>query len=143
MVGLKTGGFGMFFGVLLLTSWTGLFVCQLIAAISPSSQTAISGFPVALFFTITFAGYMIFIPTFPDWLSAWAPYISFLRFSFQALVLNEFNDNSDLPLSQVYIDALGFNDYTASQCAPVPIIFLLMFAGLLLVGLRHVNYEER
>lgn len=143
MTGLKSGGFGLFCGVLIITSWTGLFVCQLIASVSPSAQSAISGFPVALFFTITFAGYMIFIPTFPDWLSSWAPYISFMRFSFQALVLNEFNDNSALPYSQEYINSLGFQDYTASQCAPVPLVFLVVFAALLLLALRSINYEER
>eukprot|EP01035_Chromulina_nebulosa_P017867 gene17867-23483_t len=143
MAGLVSGGFGLFYGVMVLTSWTGLFICQLIASVSPTSQSAISGFPVALFFTITFAGYIIFLPSFPAWLSTWAPYISFMRFSFQALVDNEFSNNSELPLGQEYINMLGFNDYTAEQCAPVPIVFALFFATALLVALKYINFEER
>jgi ABC-type multidrug transport system ATPase subunit len=143
MVGLTSGGFGLFFGVMVLTSWTGLFNCQLIAAVSPSSQSAISGFPVALFFTITFAGYMIFIPSFPDWLGTWAPYISFMRFSFQALVVNEFKDNDDLPYGNAYIDTLGFEDYSAQTCAPIPLIFMSFFAIVLLYALKCINFEER
>jgi len=143
MAGLVSGGFGLFYGVMVLTSWTGLFICQLIASVSPTSQSAISGFPVALFFTITFAGYIIFLPSFPAWLSTWAPYISFMRFSFQALVNNEFSNNSNLPLGQEYINMLGFDDYTAEQCAPVPIIFALFFATALLIALKYINFEER
>lgn len=143
MAGLQSDGFGLFLGVMILTSWTGLYACQLIAAISPSAQTAISGFPVALFFTITFAGYMIFIPSFPTWLESWAPYISFMRFSFQALVVNEFKDNSDLPYGNAYLDTLGFNDYSAQTCAPIPMVFMIFFASLLLAALKYINFEER
>lgn len=143
MAGLVEGGFGLFFGVMVLTSWTALFLCQLIAALTPSGQSAISFFPVALFFMIAPAGYMVFLPSFPAWIGDWAPYVTFVRFSFQALVLNEFSDNSNLPYGQEYINTLGFNDYDVNQCAPIPLIFLLFFAAALLAALKYVNFEER
>ena len=48
-------------------------------------------------------GFIVYIPKFPSWLGSWAPYVSFMRFSFQALTLNEFQDNSALPLASSYI----------------------------------------
>jgi len=126
-----------------MTSMTGLFMAQLIAAMAPTSQAAISLFPVALFFSVAFAGYIVYIPQFDPWLRAWAPYGSFMRWGFQGLVLNEFAGNSGLPYSQEYINNLGFYSYSKEQCAPLIIIFSLIFSNLELVALKYVNFEER
>jgi len=138
-----SGCYGYFFGVLYMTSLTGLFMAQLIAALAPTSQSAISLFPVALFFSVAFAGYIVYIPQFDPWLRAWAPYGSFMRWAFQGLVLNEFADNSALPYHQIYINNLGFDTYSKEQCAPLVIIFTLIFSVLELVALKYINFEER
>ena len=74
---------------------------------------------------------------------SWAPYGSFMRWSFQGLVLNEFQNNDDLPLGQDYIDNLGFNTFSKNYCAPIVFVFSLCFGVLLLGALRHINYEKR
>jgi ABC-type multidrug transport system ATPase subunit len=143
LCGLKDGGYGYFFIVLYMTSLTGLFMAQLIASMAPTAQSAISLFPVALFFSVAFAGYIVYIPQFDQWLRVWAPYGSFMRWAFQGLVLNEFDGNNDLPYENEYIDNLGFDTYTKEQCAPIIIIFTAIFCWFLLLALKFINFEER
>lgn len=138
-----SGDFSFFYGVLYMTSITGLFVAQLIAGMAPTAQSAISLFPVALFFAVAFAGYIVYIPQFDYWLREWAPYGSFMRWGFQALVLNEFDGNGDLPSHQKYINALGFDDYSKEYCAPIILVFTAVFCTLLLLALKYINFEER
>ena len=138
-----SGCLGFFYGQLLLASWSGQFLCQVVAAYSPSPQVAISAFPVALFVAVTFAGYIVFLPSFNIWLKSWAPYLSILRYPYQALVINEFQDNTALPYGQSYIDQLGFNDYSKSEVAPANAFFALGFACLLLIALKYVDFERR
>jgi ABC-type multidrug transport system ATPase subunit len=146
MCGFREGGdrFGVFYCGMLFCSLCGLFCCQLIASLAPTGQAAINIFPVSLFFCIIFAGYVIFIPEFPAWLESWGPYVSFMRFGFQAMVLNELVGNEDLAsYSQQFIEDLGFEDYTREECLSiVPIFFLSFWVGIL-VALKYVNWEER
>ena len=90
-----------------------------------------------------FAGFAIYIPQMPVWLGTWAPYITFMRWSFQALVLNEFQDNDNLPYAQSYINNLGFDTYTKEECIPFIILYLAVFSLALLLALRFVNFEKR
>jgi len=146
MCGFTTaeGHFGAYFIGLLLCSWTGLFSCQMIAALAPTGQAAINFFPVSLFFGVTFAGYIIYIPEFPEWLGSWGPYLSFMRFGFQALVLNEFVGNNDLNEFRVeLVDNLGFDGYTRDYCLSVIPIFTITMALIVLAALKYVNWEER
>mmetsp|Transcript_1087 Transcript_1087/g.1754 ORF Transcript_1087/g.1754 Transcript_1087/m.1754 type:complete len:1273 (+) Transcript_1087:64-3882(+) len=143
MCGFVEGHFGPFFLALLLSSWTGLFCCQTIAALAPTGQAAINFFPVSLFITVVFAGFIVYIPTFPLWLRCWAPYVSFMRFAFQAMVLNEFSGNEDLENSDYFIDELGFDSYSRDYCLSVIPIFTAFFAAAVLIALKYVNWEER
>jgi hypothetical protein len=145
MAGLNPapGAFGYFFGQLLLASYAGLFLCQLVAALSPSPEVAISAFPIALFIAITFAGYIVFLPSLDDWLKNWAPYLSFLRYPYQGLVLNEFYANPALPNGPSFIKAMGFDDYSKIQVAPANAIFSSGFAVLLLLALKYLDFELR
>lgn len=137
------GCYGFFFGTLFLCSVTGLFMAQVIASLAPSAQAAISLFPVALFFTVAFAGYIVYIPEFDKWLRVWAPYGSFMRWGFQALVLNELADNGDLPDGQSYIDNLGFESYSKNHCISIIPVFSIAFALVLLCTLKYINFEKR
>lgn len=145
LAGLRTHEecFGAYYIVMLLISWTGLFVAQTMAALSPTGQAAINFFPVSLFISVAFAGYVVYIPSFPTWLRAWVPYISFMRWGFQALVLNEFSGNPNLIYSQYYIDEMGFDTYSRDECIPILIIFVALFASIVLTALKYVNFEER
>eukprot|EP00339_Tiarina_fusa_P028192 CAMPEP_0117059962 /NCGR_PEP_ID=MMETSP0472-20121206/41684_1 /TAXON_ID=693140 ORGANISM="Tiarina fusus, Strain LIS" /NCGR_SAMPLE_ID=MMETSP0472 /ASSEMBLY_ACC=CAM_ASM_000603 /LENGTH=147 /DNA_ID=CAMNT_0004777939 /DNA_START=32 /DNA_END=475 /DNA_ORIENTATION=- len=147
MCGFTTaeGHFGPYYCALLFCSWTGLFLCQLIASLAPTGQAAINIFPVSLFAAVIFAGYIIFIPEFPTWLEAWGPYVSFMRFGFQAMVLNELVGNPDLSAySNQFIEDLGFDDYSREECLSIiPVVFFLTFCFGILLALKYVNWEER
>jgi len=135
--------FIIFFVTLLLSSVAGLFCCRMIAVLSATEQSAINFFPVCIYFLMAFAGFGIYLPEMQDWLSAWAPYVSFVRWGFQTLTLNEFSGNSDLALSGVYIDDLGFDKYSRGTCLSILPLFTAFFAVALLAALKFVNYEER
>jgi ABC-type multidrug transport system ATPase subunit len=146
MCGFTTaeGHFGPYYCALLFCSWTGLFLCQLIASLAPTGQAAINIFPVSLFAAVIFAGYIIFIPEFPTWLEAWGPYVSFMRFGFQAMVLNELVGNPDLSAySNQFIEDLGFDDFSREECLSIIPVFFLTFCFGILLALKYVNWEER
>jgi ABC-type multidrug transport system permease subunit len=63
--------FGYFYFIMLLSSYCGYYVACFIAAISPSTQAALSYYPIVLFFSVSFAGFLVYIPQFPDWLGDW------------------------------------------------------------------------
>lgn len=129
--------------VLFINSLIGLFVCHFVAAIASSTQAAVSIYPVFLFFSIAFAGFIIYLPDFPAWLGDWAPYLSFMRYSMQAMSLNEFHDNDELPFSELFLDSLGYSSFTASQCVGYQSLFILLFGLLVLVAVEFVSFEVR
>jgi hypothetical protein len=145
MAGLSTqsGRFGLFYWQVLLTSWTGLFFAQVVAAVCPTQMVAIASYPIVLFVNLTFTGYVMYLPSFPSYLAYWGPYISFMRFSFQTLVVNELEDNSELPYGSLYLDTLGFTDLSKSQTSPILIIFLAFYGLIVLLSLKYINYENR
>lgn len=136
------GAFWYFYLVLCLASLVGLFVSQFVAFVAPSTQVAVGLFPVVLMFSILFGGYIVYLPRFPHWL-AWGPSISFLRFAFQPIVLNEFQGNDKLPLADAYIDQLGFNHLSKHYCLLVMLCFIGCSSLLQLAALKLINFEER
>jgi ABC-type multidrug transport system permease subunit len=143
MAGLRSGGYGVFFVCMLFTSFTALFTSHLIAFLCPTAQTAIGFFPVSLLFGLIFSGYVIYFDDLPIYLRAWAPYSSFARWSFQAAVLNEFQNNPDLPQGEAYIEELSFNTYTRGDCIGFMPIYTVIMAVGALAALRLCNFEER
>lgn len=137
------GHFGCFFITMMLTSWTGLFTCQMMAALASTAQAAINFFPVSLFITVAFGGYIVYIPSFALWIRVWAPYLSFLRYAFQALTLNEMRGNPDLDRGEDFIEELGFDTIDRDTCVGLILLFTAFFATALLLALKYINYEER
>lgn len=135
--------FGFFLLIVWVTTFIALFICQFIAFISPSTEIAMSLFPIVLFFATAFEGFIIFLPQFPDWLG-WAANVSYMRFAFQALVLNEFQGNDeDLPNESYYIDELGFDTFSKTECATFLLIFLAFHGVMSFIAIQYVNFEKR
>ena len=114
--------FLFFFFIASITSLNGLFYCQLLSVLSPSQQAAIALYPATLFFFISFTGYIIQIPALPEWLRGF-PDVSFLRWGFQSLVINEFQGNSmvfpdgNMGMTtdqqyEMFVTGYGFEGYT-------------------------------
>lgn len=144
LVGLRAEAqyFCFFLYILLMADFVGMMVCQILASVSSSAQVAVSLFPVSLFFCTAFEGFIVYIPAFPPWLG-WLSFASYLRYGFQALVLNEFDDNNDLPLSSSYIGLLGFESLSKYQCANYLWIFVVLGMGVAYAMLRFMNFEKR
>ena len=145
--------FLFFFFIACITSLNGLFYCQLLSVLSPSQQAAIALYPATLFFFISFTGYIIQIPALPTWLSG-VPDVSFLRWGFQSLVINEFQGNTmvfpegnnGMTTDQQYeafVTAYGFEGYTRWNGVQWLIVNAAVFRGLTFLGLRYVRYENR
>lgn len=88
MAGYRAGAeyYGMYILVMLVTALYGFAICQLVASLSPTPQTAMSVFPVIVFSLMSVAGYFISLENLDDWLRSWAPRISPLRWSTQVVL---------------------------------------------------------
>jgi ABC-type multidrug transport system ATPase subunit/ABC-type multidrug transport system permease subunit len=144
MAGLRAGNAGVvFYFVLVLFSLCSYTLALLVSALTPTSAVGSVVFPVVVFFCLLFGGFLIHLGVMADWQSAWLPYIDPVRYALQALVLNEFQDNSDIPNSSDYISNMGFNLISIEGC--VALIFLLL--GICTVAfylaLRYFNFESR
>ena len=143
LVGFRSGAFGFYFYFMFMISLCGLFFSQFLAAVSESSEMALTLTPLFLLVIILFAGFLVAVPNFPDWLGYWGPYISFMRWAFQGLVLNEFENNSDLPLGSQYISNLGFQNQSKGDCAAIIVGFVAGMCSFVLLALKYVNFEKR
>jgi hypothetical protein len=145
LTGLRTGvsHFGYFFFFMLMASYIGMFMANTIAAVAASAQVALSYFPAALVFNMFYAGFLVYLPDFPDWQGKWLPYLCFFRFAYQGMVLNEFRENDDLPDSHDYINQLGFDFISVSGCCGILFIFLGVSATLFYLAIRFIDFEER
>ena len=65
------------------------------------------------------------------------------RWGFQTVMLNEFEGNDEMVLSEVYIEDLGFDDYSKQTCLLICPIFMAFYALVQLMALKYVNFEER
>lgn len=144
LVGLRTDAqyFFFFLYVMWVADFVGMMVCQILACLSSSAQVAVSLFPISLFFCTAFEGFIVYIPSFPPWLG-WLSFSSYLRYAFQALVLNEFYENSELPQSSSYIGSLGFESLSKYECANYLWIFVFLGMGISCTMLRCINFEKR
>ena len=145
LTGLRAGSsyYGYFFFFMLMSSYCGMFMAYSVASIAKSTQVALSYFPAVLVFVMFYAGYAVYIPEMDDWQGKWLPYLSFFRFAFQGMVLNEFQDNDDLPKSHDYINKLGFDFISVSGCCGIMILFTCIFASFFYLAIRYIDFEER
>ena len=70
-------------------------------------------------------------------------YLSASRWGFQVLMLNEFQGNSDMALSELYIQDLGFDDYSENTCLYIVPVFIVFYAAVQLTALKLISFEER
>ena len=143
MAGLRDGHYGYFFIIILLSNYTIMYLSFTLGAISSSIQVSLSLFPIVLGLNILYAGYLVYIPNMPGVEGTWLPYIFYLRYAFQGLVLNELQNNDDLTESHSYISELDFDTISVSGCTAIILIFLGCFAISYYVALRFINFEQR
>jgi ABC-type multidrug transport system permease subunit len=145
MTGLRAGArhYAYFFFFMLFSCYCSMLMTYTCAALAKTTEVALGYFPAPFAFNLLYAGYLVFIPAMEDWQKVWMPYLSYFRFAFQGLVLNEFQNNDDLPDSHFFIQRLGFNFISVEGCAGVLLIFLGFFAVTYYLAIRFVDFEER
>lgn len=139
----------------MLCSLCALFFCQLLSISLPSPQTAVAVFPATLFLFIAFAGFIVRLPSLPAWLGSWCPDVSFARWGFQGLVINEFDGNPKISYAQlpsVYytpdpyhtlISSLGFDGVSKWYSIPILLLNMVVFRILTYYSLVYINHEKR
>ena len=92
MVGLNpdSSRVGIFIAVLCLESLTAITMGLFISAMSPTVDAANAIGPPLMIVSILFGGFYINIDSLPI-VANWIPYISFVKWAFQALCINEFS----------------------------------------------------
>lgn len=132
----------------------GLYFCQFVSLISPNAQVAVSVFPAALFLVVAFAGFVVRLPSLPGWLGSWAPIISFARWGFQGLVINEFRGNTKIDYYEVipihvpdayqtFIENFGFEGYSKYDTLPILATCLAILWLVTYVPVKFVSFEKR
>lgn len=156
MAGLNPaeGAFGYFCLVVTLCGLCGMYFCQLVSLICPNPQVAVSIFPPSLFLVVIFAGFVVRLPSLPEWLRTWAPTISFARWGFEGLFLNEFERNSHivyteiLPTTvpnpyQVFVENFGFAGYNKLETIPILVASLAIIWFLTYLPIKFLSFERR
>jgi MFS family permease len=134
MAGYRAGvSFYLFYILLLvLTALNGFAICQCVACVSPTPQTAMSVFPVIVFSLMSVAGYFVALGSLDPWIHGWAPNLSPLRWSLQGIILNEMEGNNDLPLETAYLEKYGYDtlDDKSKSFAYALLICIALFVAL-------------
>jgi hypothetical protein len=145
LVGLRKGGrhFLVFYFFLLFINYNAMFFAYTIACLSPTTVVALCLFPSLLMLNAVYAGFLVYIPAIPEWQRAWLPIITFFRYAYQGLMLNEFQDNSTLPETHALITSLGFNNISVQGCFGILCIFMLILSAAMYLALRYIDFEKR
>ena len=126
-----------------LTTVAALVLLQLCLVIYPRIRTAYMLFPGLLFFCTAFGGLMIRISTIND-VFIWAPYVSFMRWAFQGLIINV-TKNTDLlvddPASQDkayegFVESLSYDKESAYDALMIEAGFLAGFWLLTFIAVQ-------
>ncbi len=89
MVGLNPNAFGVFILILMLEAMTAISLGLAISALTPSLEAALGIGPPTIIVALIFGGFYINISSLPI-VANWIPYVSFLKWTFEALCVNEF-----------------------------------------------------
>lgn len=149
-----TEEFGYFVLVVTVCGLCGLYFCQIVSLMAPNPQIAVSVFPAALFLVVVFAGFVVRLPSLPDWLGSWAPMASFARWAFQGLVINEFEGNAGIDYYEIipagmpdpyklFIENFGFQGYTKWDTLPILAICLAVLWLGSYLPIRLISFEKR
>jgi ABC-type multidrug transport system permease subunit len=89
IVGLNPNTFGYFLLILMLEALTATSLGLAVSALMPNVEAATAAGPPAIIIALLFGGFFININTLPI-VANWLPYVSFLKWTFEALCINEF-----------------------------------------------------
>jgi ABC-type multidrug transport system permease subunit len=113
-----------------------------IAAICPSATSALQILPMIQMSLILLSGLPQYLPKMQDWVRI-LTFGSLSRYVFQGLMLNELQDNGNLPESHRYLVMLGYTGLSVGGCAAMMLVFIGIGLMTLYLALKYVDYERR
>lgn len=148
IVGLNSKTFGFFILILMLETVVSISLGMMVSAFAPSVEAANAIGPPFLIIGILFGGFYISVRSLPI-VANWIPYISFIRWSFESLCINEFQglrfncDGVDpqacITTGEQQLNRLDYGGHTVSY--PVFGLGMLLLAYLLLAfSILHFSY---
>lgn len=145
MVGLRggvTSSYFVYFTVIMYgLSIAGYAFSNLIAALTPNQQSAMNLYSALFQFCMFFCGYSIPVNEVPAYWS-WATKISFARYSFESLALNQFSgDHSTMAV--YYLEYWGFFHVSKYSTLCYFVISVTCFHVLAWAAMKYISYERR
>jgi len=140
LVGLNKTTFGYFILILNLLTLTTVALGMMASAIAPNVEAASAIGTPLIIIAILFGGFYITIDSLPI-VANWIPYMSFLRWGFQALCINEFSGlrfqcsgyaSGCFSTGEQVLQYLGFDGHTTNY----PVFGL----GMLLIAFLIITY---
>eukprot|EP01055_Gregarina_sp_Pseudo9_P002150 Gregarina_sp_Pseudo_9__2149@NODE_24_length_5670_cov_13_762742_g22_i0_p2_GENE_NODE_24_length_5670_cov_13_762742_g22_i0NODE_24_length_5670_cov_13_762742_g22_i0_p2_ORF_typecomplete_len695_score196_30ABC2_membrane/PF01061_24/0_011ABC2_membrane/PF01061_24/1_3e29ABC2_membrane_3/PF12698_7/1_7e07CcmB/PF03379_13/4_7e03CcmB/PF03379_13/0_00036ABC2_membrane_2/PF12679_7/1_2e03ABC2_membrane_2/PF12679_7/1_7e03ABC2_membrane_2/PF12679_7/0_0044DUF4590/PF15257_6/0_11_NODE_24_length_5670_cov_13_762742_g22_i03232407 len=144
LIGVEAGDHAVIFwrylGICALSVFSAYGFAYLASALSPSMEVAVVSAPVVLVIFLCCSGFFVRDVGIPDWLT-WVKYLSFYRWGFFALILNQF------PLGKSYggvpnsfsLAVAGINEHRISVCCGALVALGLGFRFLAYLALRFIH----
>lgn len=145
MVGLRGGVastyFLYFFVIMYGLSIAGYAFSNLIAALTPNQQSAMNLYSALFQFCMFFCGYSIPVSEVPSYWS-WATTVSFARYSFESLALNQFSGDHSTE-AVYYLNYWGFLHVSKYKTLGYFVISVTGFHVLAWLAMKYISYERR
>jgi len=147
--------------VILATSIYGIILAQLATLLAPTQGMAVTLFFIFLGVQFELSGFVVRLPSLHPFLGVWMSKLSFSRWAYEALILNEIHHNSSLDFrgfsapelrkryaelghdaSMVLVDQLGLG-YDKKAAFTRLLICILITAMMCYIPLRGISFEKR
>ena len=156
IVGLNPGvdNFFIFLLALMLEAVTAIALGLAVSAAAPTVEAAVDFGPLTLIISLLFGGFFINLQSLPA-VAEWLPNISFLRWTFGTLAVNEFEGetftceyasvNMCQTKGEQVLDRLGFNGTVGDQFFGLGMMSIAFFALAVLTlaanGIKYMDIE--
>ena len=144
LAGLRAGGqYVMTYLYFITTGEIAIyFLFNMVTALCSTPFAALHYLPLIQLTLVNLSGFCEYIPDMQVWVKFFT-YGSVSRYLFQGLVLNELQDNGNLPESHDYIVALGFTGISVGGCAAMMLVFIAIPMICHYWALKYVIHERR
>lgn len=138
-----TGSFVLFWLVYYFTLGNGVVLAYLVSAVSPNMEAANAILPTYVVTLLFFAGWLIRREDIPAYWS-WYYYIDLMRYSFGALMINQWEDNDPAWAGgQTLLDAYDLKGVNKWEYLLYLLLFFAAFFVMALAAITHVNHGRR
>ena len=128
-----------YFGI--MADIVAYFMFSMVTSLCASPYSARHYLPLLQMTLITMSGFSEYLPNMQIWVKT-TTYGVVSRYIFQGLVLNELQNNGNLPESHRYIVELGFTGISVGGCAAMMLLFVGLSMFIYYLALKYVDFER-